>query len=426
MLDTSLIRGTADGRGTTLSKPYQLYSLKGCHSDPLMGEPSKALPPSSSSSEALFIPTALRPPAGQAVPHPMRSRFIETTPKWMRCSDEKGPTSIERKSVALDRRYLQPNSSSRIGWQIFDLDFAGAADAFDEMNVAVPNFVAENPKNGHAQYGYALEVPVANSARARREPMAYLQAIRNGMTRRLGADQNFKFGIGKNPLHSDWRTTWLNVRPHSLNDMAVWLEFEEMRPAHRSQVDENEFAQQGRNCSITSDLAKFGLRTAWQFKQGGPGYEQFLREMRAQAFELNNGFAPPLGFAEVQGIAKSVAKWSWSRSTAERFSEIQSYRAQARRRRNLAIIGQLTNAAEISVSDLADTLGRSERTAYRYLSEIREKTTSDRQAQPWQMLGVSRRTYYRRKVQGALSTKASEQFPAKGRRSPRTEHAGEI
>jgi hypothetical protein len=378
-----------DDTCTTRTKPYQIYSPLGCLSD------SEANPFTSQSGRA----------AASSHQHAMRSRFVETTPKYMRCSERLSEGSwMDRKSAALDCRYIQPNSTSRIAWQVFDLDFAGAADAFDEKNVAVPNFITVNPENGHAHYGYALEVPVSNSARSRREPMAYLQAIRAGMTRRLGADPNFKFGLGKNPLHPHWRTAWLNSRAHSLNDMAVWLEADEMRPVHNSRVAENEFAEQGRNCSITSDLAKWGLRTAWRFKEGGSNSEQFLREARAQAFELNNCFAEPLGFREVQTIAKSVAKWAWARSSAERFSEIQSFRAQARRRHNLALLAGVPDLASMNNQQIADLLGRSTRTARRYVATPRAEyeANSISAAKPWEALGISRRTYYNRKAAGTL------------------------
>ena len=220
------------------------------------------------------------------------------------------------------------------------------------------------------------------------------------MVRRLNADPNFKFGLSRNPLHPGVRTTWLNTKPHSLNDMSVWLEPDDMRPVHRSKVEENEFAQQGRNRSLTSDLAKFALRTAWRFRHAGESMEAFLRECRAQAFEINNGFGEPLGFREVQSVAKSVAKWAWAESTFEQFSRIQAYRAQARTRRNLDILAKVPNLRKpIEFGSCRQLLDRSGRTARRYRAQPRSEyeTQSLSRAAPWQAMGISRRTYYRRK-----------------------------
>ena len=51
----------------------------------------------------------------------------------------------------------------------------------------------------------------------------------------------------------------------------------------------------------------------------------------------------------------------------------------------------------MSSAELADSLGRSERTARRYIAENRTRPMSERKTEPWQTLGISRRTYYRRK-----------------------------
>jgi hypothetical protein len=333
----------------------------------------------------------------------MKSRFIESTPKFMRCADKLGTfSSLERKDRALASKYVSPNSAAWIGWQFFDIDRAGAADTFDEANVAVPNVIVENPANGHAHYGYALEVPVSNGVNSRKKPMAYLKAIRAGMVRRMGADPNFRFGLNKNPLHGDWRTTWLTTKPYALNDMAVFLDTEEMQPIRRGR--DTEYAELGRNCALTSDLAKFGLRNGWRMQRAGFNHEAFLRELRAQAFELNNAFAEPLGYREVQSVARSVGKWAWSESTFEKFSEIQTWRAEIRSRRNWAILEQVPDLASKSTAEVAEILGRSERTARRYVAQPRAEyeASSTERAAPWAAMGISRRTYYRQKAAGKL------------------------
>ena len=75
---------------------------------------------------------------------------------------------------------------------------------------------------------------------------------------------------------------------------------------------------------------------------------------------MNGQFATPLGDLEVRGIAKSVAKWTWKHFTEAGFSDVQSARARKRWHGHLA-----------------------------------ESTTK-----PWLEMGISRRTYYRRKRRG--------------------------
>ena len=279
------------------------------------------------------------------------------------------------------------------------LDRSDAAIRFDDANVAVPNAIIENTENGHAHYAYALETGVARSADGRMKPQKYLDAVRRGMTRRLGSDPNFGHYLAKNPLHPQWRTTWLSTRPYSLHDISVWLEQDDMRPVHRSKKAEHEFAQQGRNCSLTSDLAKFAIRIAWRLGAGDFTDQDYQRELQVQAFKLNEAFPAPLPFKEVSAVVRSVGKWACLHSTAEQFSQRQSWRALARRRRNEALLAAVPNLESLRAVDVAEILGRSERTAQRYISQPRAEyeANSISRAAPWADLGVSRATYYRRK-----------------------------
>jgi hypothetical protein len=72
---------------------------------------------------------------------------------------------------------------------------------------------------------------------------------------------------------------------------------------------------------------------------------------------MNGQFANPLSDLEVRGIAKSVARWTWKHFTEDGLSDIQSARAKKR-----------------------------------WTGHEAESTTK-----PWVKLGISRRTYYRRK-----------------------------
>lgn len=378
--------------GTSTTKPYQLYSPSAAswHSQGNGQSSRKSSTDSSFSDE--------RPGGSSSSQHSMKSRFVEKTPLYMLCAESLGHFSCrEKKESALAKKYISPNSRGLIGWQFFDIDRAGAADAFDEANVAVPNVIIENTKNGHAHYGYALEVPVSNGPKSHKRPMQLLSSVRAGMVRRLGADPHFTYGLNKNPLHADWRTTWLNTKPHTLNDIAVWLEPEDMQPLRRNS-DPTEFAERGRNCSLTWDVGKYAIRIGWQMRKAGATQASFLREIEAQAVQLNSSFADPLGYSDVRSIARSAAKWAWSRSTAEKFSEIQSIRAQIRSQRNWAILDQVPDLGSKTAREVAEILGRSERTAQRYTSKSRAEyeANSLTRAAPWVKMGISRRTYYRR------------------------------
>jgi len=329
--------------------------------------------------------------------------FLATTPRFMRCTDDPAlGHGIEPAENAFRRRYLRPNTDGRIVWQFFDIDREEAGLAYDEANVAVPNVIVLNPGNGHAHYGYCLEVPVIVSEKARPGPLVFLNGITRGMTRRLGADPGYRNYLAKNPLHPDWRTVWLQTYRYRLNDLAVWLEPEDM--AFGSAPRETEFAQAGRNCFLTSELSKFALRTAWRYRDSAWISETYQRVLQEQAFDLNAAFEEPLGPGEVMGIVRSVGKWAWRQSTAEKFSEIQRWRALTRRRRNEQLLADIPHLEELSSAEVAQILGCSERNARRYNAVPRAdyEANSLSRTRPWEDLGISRRTWYQRRKAGIL------------------------
>jgi len=88
----------------------------------------------------------------------------------------------------------------------------------------------------------------------------------------------------------------------------------------------------------------------------------FVERLVALASGLNLQFEKPLSRNEVRAIAKSVAKFVSRKFSAEKFSAIQSHRA------NIRWAGH----------------------------------TAEATLKPWETMGISRRTYYNRKAAGTL------------------------
>jgi len=314
----------------------------------------------------------------------------------MRCTDNLAwGHAREPKQTALLRRYIRLNTEGRVSWLFFDIDRDDAALAYDEANVAVPNVVVQNPENGHAHLGYCLETPIITSNKARQKPLAFQRAIARGMTRRLGADLGYRNYLSKNPLHPDWRTTWLQRQLYQLHDLAFWLEPEDMQFTREAST--TEFADAGRNCALTSELGKFGLRMAWRHRDIGGSFEEFRRVLQERAFDLNSDFEEPLRMAELVGIVRSIGNWSWSQSTREMFSEIQRHRARKRRREKEQIMNDISNLNDLNAAELARKLGCSKRHARRYRSTPREQYEANSLARvkPWEASGISRSKWYR-------------------------------
>lgn len=133
----------------------------------------------------------------------------------------------------------------------------------------------------------------------------------------------------------------------------------------------------GRNCTLFDKTRKWAYRA---IRQGWPEYDQWLQACYERARAYNLQFPAPLDENEVNGIAKSIAKWIHFRFTEESFeeyvnrthsSEIQSFRGK---------IGGLVS-----------------RGGGRKISE-----NSERQKKPWLSLGVGKTKYYKLKKDNFL------------------------
>lgn len=251
--------------------------------------------------------------------------------------------------IATRYRHIQPNGPMMCGWLVFDLDFAGAAFAWDDNGLPVPTITAINPANSHAHLFYGLESPVALSDAAHDAPIRYAAAVQAAFRSKLGADPGYAGLIAKNPLCPDWKVIPVG-KIYELGELAEYVHLPKSRPS----------AQQtglGRNCTLFDELRAWAYRNVLVEKRNGADFAYWLAVTTAQASRLNS-FSVPLAGDEMHSIAKSVAKWTWSNFTDARLSEIQSARGK---------------------------LGGRPRS-----------TTLD--GEPWKKLGISRSSYYRHKA----------------------------
>src|SRR5262245_35440949 len=93
---------------------------------------------------------------------PLRERFPVLMPPKPYCSNDpkKYGTRIRPRTAAWLHRHVQLNGPQCIVWLVFDVDRKDAAFAAVDGNLPPPNFIAVNPKNGHAHVAYLLAKPV--------------------------------------------------------------------------------------------------------------------------------------------------------------------------------------------------------------------------------------------------------------------------
>jgi len=292
----------------------------------------------------------------------LRQAFGELIPARPYCTDyvEDG-LRIRSKADALKLRYLQLNGRVSFQWMLHDIDRSDACTAHTEARMPPPNVIAVNPENGHAHSAVLLANPVARHAASRLEPLRFFAAVERGIARRLGADRHFVGLIVKNPLHDFWQVEWRRETPYSLPELAEHLLPEEMVP----DASPPETLGAGRNCTVFDDLRHIAYREVREFKRAGRSMDEFAARLQRVALGINLQFPEALKLSEIRAIVKSVTRWTWMRFSLEGFSERQSF------------LGQRGMAK-------------------RWEGHIAESTTK-----PWETMGISRRTYYRRKARGA-------------------------
>lgn len=254
------------------------------------------------------------------------------------------------------------NGPAAFQWMIHDIDRAGAALAHKDAYLPEPNVIALNPGNGHAHTAYLLETPVTRHSASRVAPLRFYAAVERGVGRRLGADRHYVGLIAKNPLHKDWRVEWRREVPYTLPELADWLFKRDMEP----DIELERACGAGRNVTVFDELRTIAHSEVREFKRNGSDFSNWLARCERLALGLNRQFPRQMALTEVRAIAKSVAKWTWKHFSVERFRQRQSH------------------------------LGK-KGMASRWAGHVAASTTK-----PWEAMGMSKATYYRRKKAGAL------------------------
>lgn len=142
---------------------------------------------------------------------------------------------------------------------------------------------------------------------------------------------------------------------YSLGDLDSWLDLSGFSDKRKKLPDYG----LGRNHTLFNRLRFWAYRA---IRQGWPDYDQWLRAVtdRAQGY---NDFDNPLPQSEVRATAKSVARYTHRTFSPEAFSAWQA-----------------TQGAKGGKKSKRPPVSDSERTL-----------------KPWEEMGISRRTYYRKK-----------------------------
>ncbi|MFC1502808.1 replication initiation protein [Pseudomonadota bacterium] len=290
---------------------------------------------------------------------PSKAALIESLPHKPYCTDELGSLFIRGRLSAISRQYIQVNRHNMVTYLVFDIDRAGAALAWSDAHLPPPYWTAKNPRNGHAHICYKLLIPFPTSEAAHLEPIRYAAAIQSAFMQRLQADEGYAGLLTKNPLHPHWQTECWTEEGYSLDYLADFVDIRNHPKTGR------EATGLGRNCDTFDSVRHWAykaIRDYWR-----PDYASSWEDaVLARCEAINMGYVTPMPYSEVKSIAKSIAKWTIKHFTPAKFSESQAVKG--------AKGGKRSKGGGRPVNQ-----------------------QSDAQLKPWEVLGISRATYYRKK-----------------------------
>ena len=284
--------------------------------------------------------------------------FYEKLPKKPYCSDDLGRGVIIRpKRTAIQKPYIQHNPPCLVSSLVFDIDRQDAYFAWSDANLPTPTWIAKNRQNGHAHIGYMLLAPVCTTHRAKQNVIQYLAKIEQAYSLALGADRGYTGLITKNPCHGTWENHTFGVQPYDLNYLADFVELQELK------TDLKEVSGLGRNCMMF-DNVRFWAYEAIRAHRGST-FDVWLGKVLEQCQNANSAFIEPLPYSEVNATAKSIARYCWKKDGYhyQEFIDRQS--------RKGAMGGKKSKRLPVDGSEAS--------------------------TKPWESMGISRATFYRRK-----------------------------
>lgn len=240
-------------------------------------------------------------------------KFKETLPNKPYCSDyHENGLRIRSKSVAIKHRHIQHNQPHIITWLAFDIDRNESGLEWYDLGAPPPNIIVQNreEERSHCHFLYMLEKPVYVSMNARTSPIRYLSTIENGLSIRLKSDPGYSGFITKNPLSSAWRVWSPREEGYSLAELYDYVDSEKID----FKATNREIRGCGRNVEIFDKLRFWAYDRIKEAKKGS--YEAWVADLTAQALDFNL-YTHALDFKEVATIARSVARWTWTKYTGD-------------------------------------------------------------------------------------------------------------
>jgi hypothetical protein len=117
----------------------------------------------------------------------------------------------------------------------------------------------------------------------------------------------YKGLISKNPIHTHWDLVEVQEELWELGELQDWLQLKPLNKAPQ-------VLGVGRNCTIFDTVRKWAYKNVLSHRLAG-SLASFQSQVYDQCSAINSNFLIPLLENELEGIAKSIAKWVWKKYT---------------------------------------------------------------------------------------------------------------
>lgn len=268
--------------------------------------------------------------------YPQLQQFYDDLPIKPYSSDSKDFCEIRSKAAGSKRPYIQSNHPLVIKWLVIDIDSplknTSTQPYYDEnllfrcydRDLAEPNFIARNRKNGHVQYFYRLTDPVTMFTGSHAHPMRYLKALQYAYNVQLGGDMAFGGSLAKNPLDTEtWDIFLTGAGSYTLNELAEYIDLNDPqnKPPKKAKNDDHisPFAGLGRNCDTFDYLRFIAYSIAHNMT-----YTALYKHLLALAIEFNSRFKQPLLLNEITCICRSIARFCESSPKYQEYTKLFS------------------------------------------------------------------------------------------------------
>lgn len=238
---------------------------------------------------------------------------------------------------ALTKSHIQANPPALSNLLVVDVDHDDAVmRAMWDRDGWRPNWVAENPVNGHAHAIWAIGEPVVRTEYGRRKPLAYAAAVTEGLRRSVEGDVSYSGFTMKNPVHESWNTIQGTDHIYELAELEQHLaDVGFMPPREWRKSKRVHISGLGRNCTL------FETARTWAYREirhhwGNP--QGLADAIELAALQINvDAFDDPLPNREVVACARSISRWITTKSRLwtegpdvyrDNFTKIQSARGR--------------------------------------------------------------------------------------------------